>query len=352
MVPIVIGGPKLFLDRLTVALEKFEIEAFQIINPSKNFQDDIQRDKLTIARLDGVYYYKMTSQNFFNFIRQRKLVNINTIKYLPDSILEKFTFLLNFYLNRFNRKLITCSDALVFQSNLSLEMHKKFMGDEFSNKMYAVILNGVPTKLFYPKKNGIELNGSPCLVITASFRPHKRLHEAIKIINQLKINHPSCILHVIGVVDHITKENISHLNCDNVIFHGVVDSYLLPDYYASCDVGLSPSLFDPCPNSVVEMMACGVPVITTKESGASELVRNSDLIIEEDVNFGYMELQTIEKLPQLNIDQWCATIEKVIDNYEYYSEAMLLRVERELDIDIVASKYADFIKKVSDNVSR
>jgi len=344
------GGPKLFLERLMVMLDRLGCESFQIVNPSKRFQGSLEKDKLTIARLDGAYYYKLTSKNLFNFIRQRKNIKIYAIRCLPDWVLNKFSRLFNFYLNRFNRKLILSCDGIIFQSELSLKMHRKFMMDVFSSKMYTVILNGVPTKTFYPKDEGVELRGSPCLVITATFRPHKRLYEAIKIINMLKETHPDSFLHVIGSVDLITKENIDQLNCDNVIFHGAVKSDLLPDYYASCDIGLSPSLFDPCPNSVVEMMACGLPVITTKESGAAELVMHSGLIIEEGIELDYMELQTIEKLPPLNIGQWCATITKVMNNYEHYSQSMLLRVRSHLDINIVASQYADFIKKVANNV--
>ncbi len=101
-------------------------------------------------------------------------------------------------------------------------------------------------------------------------------------------------LHVIGDIDNITKNYISGLDVSNTIFHGCIKSECLPEFYSSCDVGLSPSIFDPCPNSVVEMIACGLPVITTKDSGAAELVKNNDLIIKEDLKLSYMELQTIE----------------------------------------------------------
>ena len=69
---------------------------------------------------------------------------------------------------------------------------------------------------------------------------------------------------------------------------GRIKSECLPDCNSSCEVWLSPRIFDPCPNSVVEMDACGLPVITTKESGALEIVKYENLIIEEDIKLYYM----------------------------------------------------------------
>jgi glycosyltransferase involved in cell wall biosynthesis len=344
------GGPQNFLDRLIVALDEIETPDYQIMNPCKNFEKSINNDGLRIARLDGVYYYKLTSENLYNFIKQRRSVDFLAAKYLPNFLLENFTYLFNYYLNRFNRRLISSSNALVFQSELSLKMHKKFIGGEIQNKPHTTILNGVPTNIFYPVSDMLNLEGTPRLVITASFRPHKRLHEAIRVVNKMSKKHKFIKLHVIGSMDNLTKKNISTLDCTNVIFHGNIDSKILPNYYSSCDVGLSPSLFDPCPNSVVEMVACGLPVITLKESGAAEIIKYPDLIIEEDINLDYIELQTVEKLPTLNIDKWCDVIEKTLDNKSYYSDCMLTRVEEDLDINIVAGRYAKFITEVS-NVS-
>jgi UDP-glucose:(heptosyl)LPS alpha-1,3-glucosyltransferase len=43
-------------------------------------------------------------------------------------------------------------------------------------------------------------------------------------------------------------------------------------YYAAADCFVLPTLYDPFPNAVIEAMACGLPVITTAQTGASELI--------------------------------------------------------------------------------
>ncbi len=43
-------------------------------------------------------------------------------------------------------------------------------------------------------------------------------------------------------------------------------------FYAAADVFCLPTLYDPMPNATVEALACGLPVVTTPGSGASELI--------------------------------------------------------------------------------
>ncbi len=45
-------------------------------------------------------------------------------------------------------------------------------------------------------------------------------------------------------------------------------------YYAAADLFVLPTLYDPFSNATLEAMASGLPVVTTKNNGASELVEN------------------------------------------------------------------------------
>lgn len=59
---------------------------------------------------------------------------------------------------------------------------------------------------------------------------------------------------------------------DAVIFAG--NQPCVEAYYAACDVYLQPTFYDPCSLVVLEAMACGRPVVTTKWNGAAELLGN------------------------------------------------------------------------------
>ena len=133
------------------------------------------------------------------------------------------------------------------------------------------------------------------------------------------------------------------MNLDSCIFHGKIESALLPQIYSDADLGLSLCLFDACPNSVAEMIGCGLPVLTNKESGASELIKEESLIISENLIFDYLPLYDDKWLPKINLEKWAEKIEFILDNKILLKEKMLKRVDEELDIRIVAKKYAEFI---------
>ncbi len=344
------SGPNNFIRRLMVELDKMDLPPFQIINPGSYSKTPINKKIVNIGRLDGVMYYKTTNINLRNYLRQNNIMGGSLIKHIPSSITSKLTGPFNNYLNRFNRKLIKHSDAIVFQSQLSKDMHSHFIGGIDSIKYSDVILNGVPADIFRPhSKTSVELEGYPRLVITASFRLHKRLQEAIKLTNYLHTHgYPSIKLHVIGDMDLLTQEMLKSMNLLNTILHGVLNSDVLPNFYNSCDIGLSPSIFDPCPNSVVEMMSCGLPVITVRESGASELINIEELLITEGIKLDYHELHTLEKIPQINISDWSVVVAMVLDNMEYYRFHILDRVEKSLDMKIIAKRYAKLITETNE----
>jgi UDP-glucose:(heptosyl)LPS alpha-1,3-glucosyltransferase len=56
----------------------------------------------------------------------------------------------------------------------------------------------------------------------------------------------------------------------NVRFTGAQDDVL--PYYQGADAFVLPTLYDPQSNAVLEAMACGLPVITTRSCGVAELL--------------------------------------------------------------------------------
>ncbi|MDZ5633602.1 glycosyltransferase [Janthinobacterium sp. GMG1] len=59
---------------------------------------------------------------------------------------------------------------------------------------------------------------------------------------------------------------------DAVRFAGPVDNAAMPDLYQASDIVLNPSLADNMPNSVLEALACGVPVVSTNVGGIPVLL--------------------------------------------------------------------------------
>ena len=53
-------------------------------------------------------------------------------------------------------------------------------------------------------------------------------------------------------------------------------------YYAAADVLILPSFYDPFPSTVIEALACGLPVVTTTGCGARDVVKRLDLRLVRD----------------------------------------------------------------------
>lgn len=60
----------------------------------------------------------------------------------------------------------------------------------------------------------------------------------------------------------------------SVTFVGRVDNDRMPELYRSADVAINPSLIDNMPNSVLEALASGVPVVSTDVGGVPYLVKH------------------------------------------------------------------------------
>ncbi len=58
---------------------------------------------------------------------------------------------------------------------------------------------------------------------------------------------------------------------DRVRFAGYCPD--MRDAYFAADLLVHPTFYDPCSNVVLEALACGLPVITTRNNGASEFLR-------------------------------------------------------------------------------
>lgn len=76
-----------------------------------------------------------------------------------------------------------------------------------------------------------------------------------------------------GPAEKYYKELVTKNGLDqHFIFTGYVDKALLKDIYAAADAFVFPSLFDTQGLAVIESMACGTPVVVSKEAAPAEYV--------------------------------------------------------------------------------
>lgn len=67
---------------------------------------------------------------------------------------------------------------------------------------------------------------------------------------------------------------------DRIVFTGFIPHSQLPQYLTISDIAVLPSLWDdPCPNTVLEAQAMGLPIITTRRGGIPEEVSEENAIL-------------------------------------------------------------------------
>lgn|GEM_PF-4388501 len=305
-----------------------------------------------IARLDGTDYYDFTGRNLYHFLEQRKhrlLPYCGWLRNMRHSS-QWTTRLINRYLSRCAVWMLRNAHGLVFQSEMSRKMYEMFLGYRAGRVPERIILNGVSLDEFDPRDRvATPLGGFPAVVISASvFRPHKRLHDAVRLVNRLSKDYGDIRLHVFGRLDAPTEAEVRRQDLSRCVFHGQMSPAQLPARYRGGDVMLSLCIFDACPNVVCEGLASGLPVITLQESGASELVGpdNGDWVVEEGLPFGYYELQTPEALPRLPGTDYAERISRVIEDLPTHKERARQRAVDALDIRKVARRYCEFVAEI------
>ena len=142
----------------------------------------------------------------------------------------------------------------------------------------AVIYNGVDFNEFYPANNKV-LNEKIKLISTGRLIERKGYAYLIKALEGNK----KVELTLIGDGNLKGELNDLAVECGvDVKIPGMVAHDEIPDYLRNADVFVLPSLNEGMSNSVLEAMACGLPIITTNTGGSKELINGNGFVINKN----------------------------------------------------------------------
>ncbi len=146
-----------------------------------------------------------------------------------------------------------------------------------------VIPNIVDLTRFKPGEQGLCSTKIPHLVVTRNLEPIYDNETAIRALALLRERGFAPIRLTIagtGPLLHALKELTEELGLiDAVNFVGRLNRDQVVALYQSADIAINPSLVDNMPNSVLEALACGVPVVSTNVGGVPHVVKQGDTAI-------------------------------------------------------------------------
>lgn len=264
-----------------------------------------------------------------------KLFGIKKIICSKRGALLQWEWLSSF--DRLTKRLV--SHYLVQTETATREWMKKL---KLAESKFTVIPNGIDIQAFKIKINQKEkrrqLGISENLFVmtcVSKLRRGKGHNVLLKAFEKVYRQNKNIVLLLVGYgeKEDALKANIANYNSrNNILFLG--DRNDVAEILAISDVFILPTEKEGMSNAIMEAMAAGKPIITTDIPENKNLIRNEETGILFPVNNAKSLQEAIESLmSNLNLRM------KLGQNAQR-------KVEKEFDIQIIASRFAEFFEEI------
>lgn len=232
--------------------------------------------------------------------------------------------------------------GIIFQAEFDFKLVSEFRGKP--DVPYIIINNGADLNEFSPqgpnKREQLGIGQNELVFITsAKWRAHKRLNSIIDVFSAFqKVTGQKAHLVILGALDQPAP------SVPNIHIIGHVPPENLAPWYRTGDICLFFSWLDHCPNTVVESLASGIPVICTNQGGTRELIEKTKggIIVEADAPFQFKPVDLYHPpVPDQN-----ALLNATITMVEHRKEFASAIDRTAIDIDFVAQRYVDFAREM------
>jgi glycosyltransferase involved in cell wall biosynthesis len=171
------------------------------------------------------------------------------------------------------RKVLGAAHHVLYQSEFCKRTSDLFLGE--SRGDWEVLLNAVDTTFFTPAREPPA--GGPVLLLAGDQTEAYRVETALRTLAFVADEEPNARLLVTGsLVGDGGQRVIRELGLGERV--GLTGRYAqrdAPALYRRAHLLLHTKVNDPCPNVVLEALACGLPVVHAASGGVPELVGNT-----------------------------------------------------------------------------
>jgi len=227
------------------------------------------------------------------------------------------------------------ADFVVFQSEYSRKQCFAMLGEKSPNE-YQIIVNGVNTDLFFPDPNRVLSPEKIIFATTGSFRNADMIEPVVAALDSLtgELNFE---LWVIGPVTNpqlerfVDRPYVRHLGSKNM--------QEVAELLRKSDVFIYSHLNPPCPNSVLEAISSGLPVVGFDSGSMSELLSfNKELL-------AYVSDDVFQKYEDFDYRKLAEKIRLAVGEYERHKKVAMENWRR-YDFQECGEKYVGVFERV------
>jgi glycosyltransferase involved in cell wall biosynthesis len=228
----------------------------------------------------------------------------------------------------------------------SEEIKEGLLKDGFDKDKIVKIPNFIDRSTFYPSdeqskaqiKNKLGLSNTRVVTFSGRLVERKGAEILLEAWSRLMRDHQDIVLLILGggPLEKKLKQQSRILGIEACVkFCGFVNN--IRDYLAVTDVFVCPSFQEGFPNSVLESMACGLPVIGTKIGGVVDVIKDGENGLLVDAG---------------DIDQLANAMKKLLSDGEYalaLGENALKTITRHYDLNMISSKYVELYRTLMEH---
>ncbi len=324
--PAKVGGPSTFQIRL---IEQLKVNGWQIVYPEDRLMPSVI---LVIGGTSKIAWLIKCKRNGARIVHRVAAIHW---RYKVEKVSLKIYFLLiiqNLIVASIRKFL---ADFVIYQSQFAHDWWHRVRAHLKTNK--KIIYNGTNLSLFEPDYYRKDSNQLNVICAEGNIPSDVFIPKLLRKVAKSKPNGKSINLTILGKVTQDIQEQLSDLL--NVHFLGHVPRTQMFELLKTNDVFLSLEINAACPNSIVEALASGLPIIAFDTGATPELIRGLDLqLLEYDTDSWKLEPPTIEQ----NIDVILENLDKNLINL---SKQCRIHAEKYLDAKMMAKHYIEVLEK-------
>lgn len=222
------------------------------------------------------------------------------------------------------------ANGVIFQSEFTRYVVTSVFGPPPS--LATVIYNGSSgNRSSVPK----PIEGRPRLLILSRWDARKRNEEAVRCF----VNYPrnsNYDLLVAGIVP--PSKRVRH---PRIKYLGRLHPSQVMRTLNSCSGLLHLAWYDWCPNSVIEALTSGVPVICTNLGGTKEIVKRSGIIIDNDDVFDWTDHSLMSSVPPVRQELFNDALDRLLEGTQDFEFP-----RTDLFIQQTAKQYVRFFSRI------